>query len=67
MWVKVDTSDKGTEYRNIKRYCFFCKKVTFFGWCGNCGRRFCLNHAETEEDGNWESGYTEYLAHKNCN
>lgn len=39
----------------IKKYCFYCKKVTKFITCINCGRRYCINHAKTESC--WETDY----------
>ena len=35
---------------SVNRYCFVCKTVTKFIDCGNCGRLFCPNHVEWEED-----------------
>mgnify|MGYP001565502132 CR=1 FL=1 len=64
--ILIDLGDEGNLFKNIKHYCFYCKKVTNFGWCPNCGGRFCLGHADSEEDGDWESGYHTYLTHHNC-
>jgi len=48
------------------RYCFYCKEVTTFFYCGNCGKMFCSKHAIEEEDGDWESGYHTYITHGAC-
>lgn len=52
---------------NINRYCFHCKEVTEFTFCGNCCKMFCTKHAEkaTEyDDMGWR--LYDYLIHQAC-
>lgn len=53
-------------WQNLRHYCFTCKKVTTFVRCDNCGKRFCLEHAERETDGSGEVGYYTYPVCYHC-
>ena len=53
--------------KNINRYCFYCKEVTEFTFCGNCCKMFCSKHAEEGieyDDMGWK--LYNYLIHKAC-
>lgn len=60
---KTKKEEEFDKHLLTNRYCFKCKRVTKFGYCDNCGKFFCLAHALEEVGGDWESGYTTYLAH----
>jgi len=48
----------------IRRYCFTCKKVTMFTFCGNCGKYFCTGHREMDtEYGDYGSILSQYWIH----
>lgn len=46
-----------------KYYCPSCKKATMFARCGNCGKRFCLNHCDEETESYEEGGRTSPLCY----
>jgi hypothetical protein len=52
------TEEEEKFFRSIRHYCFACKAVTTFIRCYSCGKRFCLNHAEEEQDSYEEGGRT---------
>jgi hypothetical protein len=43
-------------WKTISHFCFYCKSVTKFSRCGNCGKRFCLGHCYEEQDSYEEGG-----------
>jgi hypothetical protein len=63
----LSSGDEEDIIPNINRYCFHCKEVTEFTFCGNCCKMFCSKHAEeyTEYDDMGWKLYT-YLSHKGC-